>query len=203
MRKGRPGDMADHRDRARERQMQRRAGPLRRRCSYLLPAHWCLQSQAQDMLRCSIKGTQSIFFLLDYFFFNFYFFNWRIIALQCCISFCTTSWISYMYTYINSLLSLPPSPPISTLSVITEHQAESPVLYQLLLSPFSVIPGFYTPIWQITAKTQCHWVINKTLLCSIFCKQFLSWHTWKKEWVKWYRNTGIIIRKILTLVCCR
>ena len=34
------------------------------------------------------------------------FFNWRIIALQCCISSCHT-WMSHRYTYIPSLLSLP------------------------------------------------------------------------------------------------
>ena len=37
----------------------------------------------------------------------FFFLNWRIIALQYCIHFfCTTTWISYMYTYI---LPLEPS----------------------------------------------------------------------------------------------
>ena len=32
------------------------------------------------------------------------------IALQCCVNFCCTSWISCKYTYILSLLSLPPTP---------------------------------------------------------------------------------------------
>ena len=42
-----------------------------------------------------------------------YFFNWRIIALQNFAVFCQTStWISHRYTYISSLLNLPPiSPP--------------------------------------------------------------------------------------------
>ena len=35
-------------------------------------------------------------------------FNWRIIALRYCVGFCcTTTWISYNYTYIPFLLSLP------------------------------------------------------------------------------------------------
>ena len=39
------------------------------------------------------------------------FLNWSIIALQYFFSFCcTTTWISFMYTYIPSFLSLPPTP---------------------------------------------------------------------------------------------
>ena len=42
-------------------------------------------------------------------FFNLFIVNWRIIALQNFVVFCQTSaWISHRYTYIPSLLNLPP-----------------------------------------------------------------------------------------------
>ena len=69
---------------------------------------------------------------------NFYFFfwillsfYWSIIALQGCGSFwCTTIWISCMYTFIPYLLDLTHSPtPIPPISVIPEHlRAEIPAL---------------------------------------------------------------------------
>ena len=65
------------------------------------------------------------------FFFSLFFY-WRIIALQCCFSSCwTTKWISYMYAYVPSFLSLPPTItfPIPPLQVIREQQAELRVLY--------------------------------------------------------------------------
>ena len=52
-------------------------------------------------------------------------FNWRKTALQC---FChTTKQINHDYTYMTSLLSLPP---LSPTSLITEHQVGLPVLFR-------------------------------------------------------------------------
>ena len=58
-------------------------------------------------------------------------FNWRIIALKCYIGFCHTSTcISHRYTHVPSPLNVPPlSNLIPPFYVVTEHQAEIPVLY--------------------------------------------------------------------------
>ena len=60
-------------------------------------------SQPKDQTHVSCTGKR---------FFSFYLFifKWRIIALQYCLGFCQTStWISHMYTYVPSLLNLPPA----------------------------------------------------------------------------------------------
>lgn len=78
----------------------------------------------------SQKWSGFVFFLFCFLDFNVFIllftFNWRIITLQCCCdSFCcVTTWIRYKYTYIPSLLRLPPPTPIPPLWVIIEHQIE-------------------------------------------------------------------------------
>ena len=67
-------------------------------------------------------------------FFRAFFFYHSITALHCRVSFsCTIEWISYIHTYIHSLLSLPPTTLIPPLQVITEHQAELPLLWRQLV----------------------------------------------------------------------
>ena len=60
-----------------------------------------------------------------------FFYYWRITALQNFVVFCQTStWISHRYTYILSLLNLPPiSRPIPSFQVDTEPLFEFPEPY--------------------------------------------------------------------------
>ena len=54
-----------------------------------------------------------------------YIFNWRIIALQNSVIFCQVStWISHRYTYIPSLLNLPP-PCVATQTILDKYAGKS------------------------------------------------------------------------------
>ena len=69
-------------------------------------------------------------------------FNWKIIALQCCVGFWhMTTRISHEYTYVCSLLSLPPTP-----LRCCRHPAGLPVLYSSFLLAITTHRGVYMPI---------------------------------------------------------
>ena len=54
----------------------------------------------------TVMHIQTLYFI----FLKLIIFNWRTIALQHCAGFCHTStWISHRYTYVPSLLNLPPT----------------------------------------------------------------------------------------------
>ena len=91
--------------------------------------HWCAHSFV-NLMDKKLEWISSIIYLPFLFLFflwciiwscplfffmilkNLFIFNWRIIALKCWLGFClTSSWISHRYTYVPSLLNLPPPTP--------------------------------------------------------------------------------------------
>ena len=84
------------------------------------------------------------------FLFYLFIFNWNVIALWYVYFYSTLKWISYMYIYLPSLLSLAPTLPISPLQVIIEHGAELPVLQ----SSFPLAKGFKSrlELWKFTGE---------------------------------------------------
>ena len=111
--------------------------------------------------------TVGFFFLI----FKIYFY-WRKIALQDCVSFCCTmKWISCMYTYVPSLLALPPSlsPPH-----LGHHRAPSWAPCAIQQVPTSHL--FYT--WLICIAlmiSTCVWGWGKAEMSGYL---FLSLNTW-------------------------
>ena len=73
--------------------------------------------------KCLHVSCLSFFVIVLVFCLNLFILNWRIIALHYCVRFCRTPiWISHRYTYVPSLVNLPPtSHPIPPLWVVTEH----------------------------------------------------------------------------------
>ena len=93
------------------------------------------------------------------------FFNWRIIALQNFVVFCQTStWISHRYTYILSLLNLPPiSLPISPLKGDTEPLFEFPEPYSKF--PLAIYFTYDNVSFHVTPSI--HLALSSTLPMSI------------------------------------
>ena len=86
-------------------------------------------------------------------------FYWRIIALQCCIDFChTTMWISHKYTYIRSILNLPPtSHPTLNWTDSTQTNVCVSTLLSLHLT-FALVP-FNATKHFIRILTYPHWLL--------------------------------------------
>ena len=86
--------------------------------------------------------------------------DWSIIAVQCC-----PTGISYKYTYIPSLLSLPPCS-IPPLWVITEHQAELPLVYRSFPLASYFIHGICLPG---NAAVPVHSTLPSPTTARLFC----------------------------------
>ena len=85
---------------------------------------------------------------------------WSIIAVQCC-----PTGISYKYTYIPSLLSLPPRS-IPPLWAITEHQAELPLVYKSFPLASYLIHGICLPG---NAAVPVHSTLPSRTTARLFC----------------------------------
>ena len=86
------------------------------------------------------------FFNIFIYFFNFFcvcIFNWRIIALQYWFGFChAATWINHRYTYVPSLLKLPPT---SIFKVFTWFVTISFLFYVLVFWPRGTWCGILVP----------------------------------------------------------
>ena len=114
-------------------------------------AEWFAQNHLSESLWLEVIDSWGCSIVFSFLFFVF---NYNIIALQRGVSFCCTmGWISYVCIHVPSpsctsllCLLLPPPPllqPLTTippLLVITEHQAELPVLREQVLTSYL----FYT-----------------------------------------------------------
>ena len=79
-------------------------------------------------------------------------------------------WIIYMYTYIPSLLSFPPNPPIPPLYIITEHKLSSLIRQQLLTSYFTVyVRQSYSPSLSHPSPPLLTSTCLSLRLCLSFC----------------------------------
>lgn len=83
---------------------------------------------------------------------TWFFLNWRIIALQCCVSLCwTVKWISHMPIHIPSLWDFPspPIPPNKAMMFLTVQEFES------------AFPSFGPCFHRTLANRQVYWSLSK------------------------------------------
>ena len=81
-----------------------------RQC-WLKPKSWNSAKHGDFLLKLFLVISVLFISYLQHYFYFLIFLNWRIIAIQSCVSVCyTTKWISYKSIDIPSLLNLPPIP---------------------------------------------------------------------------------------------
>ena len=111
--------------------------------------------------------TNVKYWLLVSLFFNLFIFNWRIIALQY-----WWTWISQRYTYVPSLLNLPPmSYPIPPVSFVTEPLFEFPESYSK--SPWIYL---HVGVYMSPCNPFHHPTLFFLLLCPHVCSLCLHLH---------------------------
>ena len=109
--------------------------------------------------------------LFIFVFFLKFFFNWRIIALQHCVSFCHTStWISHKYTYVPSLLNLPPAsqgchraPSPSSLHHIPTNSHQIPTANSHWLSVLYMVMDMFQ-CYFFNSSLSCPHCVHKSVL---------------------------------------
>ena len=81
-----------------------------------------------------------------------FFLNWKITALQCCVSSCWTTWISFVYTCVLCLLNLRAIlPPQSHSSRSSQSTKLSSLIYSSF--PLAVYFTHVTPLFQFISPS--------------------------------------------------
>ena len=130
-----------------------------------------------------------------------YFLNLTIIALKCCVSFCSiVMWISYMYTYILSLFSVPPSHPYHP-SRSTEKQADLLVWYRSFPLAICFTHGavyMATPLFQFIPPSPSPSCVHKSILniCISIDGYFLKVD---EIFLSMTKNIKLILKSVLSL----
>ena len=108
-------------------------------------------------------------------------FNWKITALQSCVGFCCSTWISYRHTYIPSLFSLPPTPP-------PPYPSRSTTLYVDHMRKYNPTFSPSLSTWAKCITFSTFMLIFCQVLCPVQYYRVLPWMSFYLDiyWVQCY-----------------